>query len=392
MNEIIKELTVDLTRKSNIRAVFAKQFDSGTRKLLITLTNNGQKFIPPKGAVATVNIKRSDGESSGFAAKITDDSKIEVTLGAWALNTVGEVKCTVALYFDDNKRLSSPEITLDVGAELYTGDDIAKDEEYSLLTTLLSDCSAVLSDEIARKISENSRVDAEKLRQSNEDRRITAENARNLAESQRAYTENIRSSNEATRIANESQRKENESTRIGNENTRQSNEAERQKIIGSIYNTLDGIIEIQNSLQSGEVIVPNAYPVGSIYISTHSTSPAFFFGGTWEQLKSGFLASAGYEYTNASGENVSLIAGETGGEVEHTLTVDEMPVHGGHVNESATSNYYLPIGSLTSSSSYGNGWKNASGEAYPSYKNAGGGKAHNNMPPYLAVYMWKRTA
>lgn len=392
MNEIIKELTVDLTRKSNIRAVFAKQFDSGTRKLLITLTNNGQKFIPPKGAVATVNIKRSDGESSGFAAKITDDSKIEVTLGAWALNTVGEVKCTVALYFDDNKRLSSPEITLDVGAELYTGDDIAEDEEYSLLTTLLSDCSAVLSDEIARKISENSRVDAEKLRQSNEDRRITAENARNLAESQRAYTENIRSSNESTRIANESQRKENESTRIGNENTRQSNEAERQKIIGSIYNTLDGIIEIQNSLQSGEVIVPNAYPVGSIYISTHSTSPAFFFGGTWEQLKDGFLASAGYEYTNASGEDVSLIAGETGGEVEHTLTVDEMPVHGGHVNESATSNYYLPIGSLTSSSSYGNGWKNASGEAYPSYKNAGGGKAHNNMPPYIAVYMWKRTA
>ena len=50
------------------------------------------------------------------------------------------------------------------------------------------------------------------------------------------------------------------------------------------------------------------YPVGSIYISAASTSPATLFGGTWEQIKDTFLLAAGDTYT----------AGETVGEAEHT--------------------------------------------------------------------------
>jgi hypothetical protein len=59
------------------------------------------------------------------------------------------------------------------------------------------------------------------------------------------------------------------------------------------------------------------YPVGSIYISANSTSPANLFGGTWEQIKDRFLLAAGGTYA----------AGSTGGEATHTLTVDEMPNH-----------------------------------------------------------------
>ena len=60
-----------------------------------------------------------------------------------------------------------------------------------------------------------------------------------------------------------------------------------------------------------------AYPVGAIYISTVSTSPASLFGGTWEQLNDRFLLGAGDTYS----------AGSTGGEAEHTLTKAEMPNH-----------------------------------------------------------------
>ena len=59
------------------------------------------------------------------------------------------------------------------------------------------------------------------------------------------------------------------------------------------------------------------YPVGAIYISTISTSPASLFGGTWEQLKDRFLLGAGDTYA----------AGATGGEAAHALTVNEMPPH-----------------------------------------------------------------
>lgn len=114
------------------------------------------------------------------------------------------------------------------------------------------------------------------------------------------------------------------------------------------------------------------FPVGSIYMSVDSTSPASFLGGTWEQIKDTFLLGAGDTYTN----------GVTGGEATHTLTVDEMPSH--------THNTPVTSGSYTTMDGSGNTW-------VPIYNNSnvgytGGGQAHNNMPPYLAVYMWKRTA
>lgn len=125
-------------------------------------------------------------------------------------------------------------------------------------------------------------------------------------------------------------------------------------------------------------VLDKVYPVGSIYMSVNSTNPKTLFGGTWVQIKDRFLLAAGTTYK----------AGATGGEAAHTLTESEMPSHNhavyypnaGAADHSAPGNYpdgpsdstYYAIGSYTSS--------------------AGGGTAHNNMPPYLSVYVWKRTA
>ena len=126
------------------------------------------------------------------------------------------------------------------------------------------------------------------------------------------------------------------------------------------------------------------HPVGSIYMSTESTSPASLFGGTWEQLKDRFLLGAGDTYN----------AGATGGEASHTLTIGEMPSHnhalkvvqggGGYVYNNALPYNILVSQQSQSTTEYSVG---NSGITY-----TGGGTAHNNMPPYLVVYMWKRTA
>ena len=116
------------------------------------------------------------------------------------------------------------------------------------------------------------------------------------------------------------------------------------------------------------------YPIGSIYMSVNDTNPSSLFGGTWEQIKDTFLLACGDTYTN----------GATGGEATHTLTVDEMPSHSHamyRVNENACNG---GTGSF-SSNSCNSGWTMNS-------LATGGSQAHNNMPPYLAVYMWKRTA
>lgn len=117
------------------------------------------------------------------------------------------------------------------------------------------------------------------------------------------------------------------------------------------------------------------YPVGSIYLSVSDTSPASLFGGTWEQIEDVFLLGASATYP----------AGTTGGEAEVTLTVDEMPSHIHGFN--GTSNIIVSTGTSTYVVKY------TAGENHSSYINAtGGDQPHNNMPPYLAVYIWKRVA
>lgn len=123
----------------------------------------------------------------------------------------------------------------------------------------------------------------------------------------------------------------------------------------------------------------SVYPVGSIYMSVNSTSPNTLFGGTWEQLKDKFLLGAGDTYSN----------GATGGEATHQLTIDEIPSHDHYIE---TSRQY-ETGSSTDSTKIGRTTSNADGgNSTISTRNTGGGQAHNNMPPYLVVYIWKRTA
>ena len=140
------------------------------------------------------------------------------------------------------------------------------------------------------------------------------------------------------------------------------------------------------------------YPVGSIYMSVNSTSPASMFGGTWEQIKDCFLWATGdttsITYTeNGVSVTKSLTAGSTGGEATHTLTVDEMPSHNHQLRCSTTDYWSGAPHVLTKSASSGN----ADGEImqgpdvwWSGVGITGGGQAHNNMPPYLAVYCWKR--
>ena len=141
-----------------------------------------------------------------------------------------------------------------------------------------------------------------------------------------------------------------------------------------------GGIEIGGEEDDGtDVFAPLAsWPIGSIYTSVEEESPASLFGGTWEQLKDRFLLGAGDAYE----------LGATGGEAEHTLTIAETPKHAHNltiVYSGSTAgapnfalNYqYTPNDVLTGSSYIGS---------------SGGDAAHNNMPPYLVVYMWKRVA
>lgn len=126
-----------------------------------------------------------------------------------------------------------------------------------------------------------------------------------------------------------------------------------------------------------------SHPVGSIYITTDgSFDPHESWGGSWELLEDRFLVGAGNTYT----------LGASGGEAEHTLTVDEMPSHGHDSIHYAANGGKIALDSGTSGGyrlTY-NGQTNPN--SFINTSNTGGDSAHNNLPPYTAVNMWLRTA
>lgn len=156
------------------------------------------------------------------------------------------------------------------------------------------------------------------------------------------------------------------------------------------------------------------FPVGSIYLSVIDLDPSNYFGGTWERIQGRFLIGVGNQIednnTNWCGElnneSYNFWNGEMGGQYSHKLTTDEMPTHT-HAQNSHS--HAVPFGA--NSSAFASGWKYAwssgltadtSGKGWngnagtfgvtATNQNTGGSQNHNNLPPYLAVYMWKRIA
>lgn len=125
-------------------------------------------------------------------------------------------------------------------------------------------------------------------------------------------------------------------------------------------------------------IIDIVYPVGSIYMSVNAADPSKLFSGTaWEKLEGRFLLGSSSTYTN----------GSTGGEATHALTTDEMPEHRHSI---AYPNAGGPYGDAAISYPEGSGTEKTWLAEMCKTQSAGGSAAHNNMPPYLVVNMWKR--
>ena len=180
---------------------------------------------------------------------------------------------------------------------------------------------------------------------------------------------------------------------------RYANESGERRLDVAWDSYFEGNVQVEGEIKiGGKRICDLIYPVGSIYLSANAASPQTLFGGEWKRLEGRFLIGAGSEYA----------AGSTGGEARHTLTVDEIPNHEhwvrqrGNTSRAYTQDCYAPGGSEDPYSSiiradmsgdYAKpsvswGGQLVAGEVISDDHN----QPHNNLPPYLAVYMWKRTA
>lgn len=225
----------------------------------------------------------------------------------------------------------------------------------------------------------------------------------------------------------------------------QPNEGKLWIDTGEISNLGTEVVDSVNGKQTNKApsvravvqdLVSILYPVGSIYMSTNATNPKDLFGiGEWEQIKDTFLMSAGTTYgagtTGGTASHTHSIGhthgvpgvAHTHSTGNHTLTVSEMPSHGHQIgqrrsDEMAFVGYYAGTGGQ---SCYVAQWRGVTDDV-DNYKlmavNTGGSGAHNhgntgsttpnatttnsqststsgstsNLPPYLAVFTWKRVS
>lgn len=127
------------------------------------------------------------------------------------------------------------------------------------------------------------------------------------------------------------------------------------------------------------------YPVGSIFISTAHTTASdvatALGGGTWQAWGQGRVPLG----MGSNGTTNYTTVEATGGEEKHTLTTSEMPRH--HHSLFSVDTTGGSVGRRNGTYYNGGWWGN-----YENTTDAGGDGSHNNMQPYITVYMWKRTA
>ena len=140
-------------------------------------------------------------------------------------------------------------------------------------------------------------------------------------------------------------------------------------------NCLPGQSDVLQLGDSAWLTAQGAYPVGAIYLSVTDANPAALFGGTWERIGGRFLLGADSTYA----------AGSTGGEAAHTLTVDGMQKHNHGLDNYNSAGNATPFLTVQHQDKIGYG-----GNVQTMY--TGGSQPHNNMPPYLAVFMWQRVS
>lgn len=140
---------------------------------------------------------------------------------------------------------------------------------------------------------------------------------------------------------------------------------------------LDGYADKINEIS--EILnIDFVYPVGSIYTSVTDTNPSILFGGTWVEFSKGRVL-VGVDSSQTEFNTVKKV----GGAKTHSLTAKENGPHNHKLHMAQNAGPYAspPFGSG------GYEWVDSTNVVSLS----GEGAPHNNLQPYITVYMWERT-
>lgn len=146
MAEITKAISVDVAQINVFQAIVAKQNDSKSRYLEVTITNEGVPLAITPTSTVTINALREDGNSKSFSGTVNNNGIVVVPLTNWMLALDGNVKCDITVFDTENRKLTTTLFTIAVEESANLGTEISEDANYDLLTQLLTDCTNAKND------------------------------------------------------------------------------------------------------------------------------------------------------------------------------------------------------------------------------------------------------
>lgn len=312
MNKITSYIYLDIESRGILQTVKVTDQDNGIHVVNVTLFQNGTAYALTTDVSIAIRGKTPAGEKILDAATAKTDYSAEFTITEAMSATAGRYLCSIQLTGSNSSRKVIPAFYLLIEKDPVSDSDVEASSEFTALSTALEQVSDI------------------------------------------------------TDLTNRVGVLETDVTGL------ETDKADKTELSG--YMTSAQVQAAIDAALADRWKVDK--PVGCLYMSFESTSPATLFGGSWTQLKDRFLLAVGDTYKSS---------GLTGGEADHTLTVAEMPSHRHGASEGQFHAYTGSNGADTVS-----GGTNFKSIQYTAY--VGGGGAHNNMPPYLTVYMWKRIA
>lgn len=363
-------LNLDLQRPDISAVSCAVADDSNSRLIRARLSDGGLAWTPPAGTLGQIRFKKPDGHGGAYDAlpngseAVTFDGSTAVLALAdqvLALDGPGTVRMQLHLYNTAGERLSSFAFDLFVGENVLTDATIESTDYYNLLTTQIS---AVLN---------------------------ASESLTGMTASASALTSGTPPT--VTVTGGSGGVPYNLSFGIpagpvGPQGAQGPQGRDGQGTVNSVMGVPpDADLDVPSS-KLLPIILDAIYPVGSIYMSVNNVSPATFIGGTWVAIENCFLIGAGRNHA----------AGETGGAETVALTAENNGPHTHDVIVSPRNPSYPYAGiygatqSWSGSASVGTIVKSSDNKGRYIADTSGSGTPFSILPPYLAVYMWKRTA
>ena len=133
MAKIVQKISLEVAKPNYLQAIIAKQFDSDSRYLQVTLVNGSEKIEVQESSTVTINARRIDGAEDAFRGEVNEGGTVTVPLTYWMLELEGKLECDITVIDTDNRKLSTTKFTVEVERASCTGEGTDSAEKYDII-------------------------------------------------------------------------------------------------------------------------------------------------------------------------------------------------------------------------------------------------------------------